>query len=138
MQAFLRPKEMEEVINRINKMRADLHAVKLGDPGVLSTALNPSEKLPISVAEERLRRAELSARQHREMMQLTFKDISIPQIEKRVLNAEASMGQLGPFIKSSGQAELSCAKAIRDSMSKNTFSWTGAEKHRSGRPGRYR
>ena len=28
--------EMEEVINRINKMRADLHAVKLGEPGVLS------------------------------------------------------------------------------------------------------
>ena len=120
--------EMEEVINRINKMRADLHAVKLGEPGVLSTALNPSEKLPISIAEERLRRAELSARQHREMMQLTFKDIPIPQIEKRVLNAEASMGQLSPFVKSSGQAELSCAKAIKDSMSKNTFSWTGAEK----------
>ena len=43
------------------------------------------------------------------------------------------MGQLGPFIKSFGQAELSCAKAIRDSMSKNTFSWTGAEKHRLSR-----
>ena len=55
-------------------MRADIHAVQLGAPGIISTELNPSEKLPISVAEERLRRAELSAKRHREMMQLTFKD----------------------------------------------------------------
>ena len=73
-------------------MRADIHAVQLGAPGIISTELNPSEKLPISVAEERLRRAELSAKRHREMMQLTFKDIPIQQIEKRIVNAETSMG----------------------------------------------
>ncbi len=120
--------EMEEVINRINKMRADVHAVQLGAPGVISTELNPSEKLPISVAEERLRRAELSAKRHREMMQLTFKDIPIQQIEKRLISAESSMGQLSPFIKASSQAELSCSKSIRESMGKSTFAWAGVEK----------
>jgi tetratricopeptide (TPR) repeat protein len=120
--------EMEEVINRINKMRADMHAVQLGAPGVISPELNPSEKSPISVAEERLRRAELSAKRHREMMQLTFKDIPIQQIEKRIVNAESSMGQLSPFIKANSQAELSCSKAIRESMGKSTFAWAGVEK----------
>ena len=120
--------EMEEVINRINKMRADIHAVQLGAPGIISTELNPSEKLPISVAEERLRRAELSAKRHREMMQLTFKDIPIQQIEKRIVNAETSMGQLSPFIKTTSQAELTCSKHLKESMGKSTFSWAGVEK----------
>ena len=113
--------ELEEVIQRLSVMRAKVHHVNDLHSLTQSPHSPGGKKRPVSMAEDRLRKAEMSAARQRELMQLSFREIPLELIEKRMACAESSMAQLSPFVKSYGQAEGACAKLLRESMAKSVF-----------------
>jgi|EP00945_MAST-04E_sp_MAST-4E-sp1_P008441 tetratricopeptide (TPR) repeat protein len=134
---------MEEVINRLSIMRAKVHKVQdlslssampmsnsgraagggfsLSNLGGGGKGGASRELRSVSKSEDRLRQAEMSATRQRELMQLSFRDVSMDRIERRVSMAESSMAQLSPFLKAFAHAESSSAKILRESMGKSTF-----------------
>ena len=102
--------ERIELITRITQMRADVNAVEVVVPAasqfINSMGGNRSE------GELQLQRAELDAKRERELMQLCFKDIPFHGVLQRAEQAQQTLDQLIPLLRTTAEGEDQYGKIL--------------------------
>ena len=105
--------ERIELVTRITQMRADLNSVGVVVPVsqfINSVGGNRSE------GELQLQRAELDAKRERELMQLCFKDIPFPDVLTRADQAQQTLNQLIPLLRTHAESEDQLGKILLSSL----------------------
>ena len=106
-------KERIELVTRITQMRAVVQSVNVVVPAsqfINSVGGNRTE------GELQLQRAELDAKRERELMQLCFKDIPFPDVLRRAEQAQQTLDQLIPLLRTQAEGEDQLGKILKSGI----------------------
>ena len=105
--------ERVELVTRITQMRADVNSVNVVVPAsqfINSVGGNRTE------GELQLQRAELDAKKERELMQLCFKDIPFLDVLQRAEQAQQTLDQLIPLLRTHAEGEDQLGKILNSGL----------------------
>jgi tetratricopeptide (TPR) repeat protein len=129
--------ERIELVTRITQMRADANSVNVAVPSQFINSVGGNR----SEVELQLQRAELDAKKERELMQLCFKDIPFDDVLKRAEQAQQTLDQLIPLLRTHAEAEDQYGKVLssgllQTNVAANFFGGSGlSEKAKFKEPG---